>query len=129
MNTLKVLILILSFIAIQANATTAVLCGDLTQVDENDNKASLHLIFYNPNSRSPDEVRAYSMGNGLVIQSVNEAQQKISIKLEDNKGVIQLDAQYIDPSNCENYSEDTFSMELVAETSKTIVNSCRCFQD
>lgn len=125
---MKTLILILSFVAIHANATTAVLCGNPDQVDQDNDKATMHLIFDNSDSRSPGEVRAYSKGHELVIQSVSEARQKISIKLQGNGGTLQLGSKYIDPAQCENYSEDTFLMELVRGTKKTIIKSCRCFQ-
>lgn len=129
MNLLKFLISALVFVAIQANATTAVLCGNPELVDENDNNAIVHLIFDNPDSRSADEVRAFSKGKEIKIQSVAEVEQTVFIKLAANKGVLRLGSEYIDESTCENYSEDTFSMIHMGGSKKKVVESCRCFQD
>lgn len=126
---MKYVILVLSLVVIQANATTAILCGNPEQVDEDNNKASLHLIFDNSDSRHPEEIRAFSQGKELVIQSVSEVAQKISIELNGVNSSIELAARYIDPSRCENYSERTFSIKRIFGVKKAVIDYCRCFQD
>ena len=38
-------------------------------------------------------------------------------------------SNFIDSSNCENYSEETFQINVISENKKSFIEQCRCFQD
>ncbi len=115
--------------SVQAYATTAVLCGNPEIVDEDESRALLHLIFDNSTSREPNQIRLYSKGKEFEINFVNEKVGVISLALKNTDSVVQISSNFIDSSNCENYSEETFQINVISKNKKSFIEQCRCFQD
>lgn len=120
-----IMLLVINYSSVYA--TTAILCGDANKVDQNNNLASVWLIFDNEDSRSSAEVQALFKGHESKILDINEQSGKIYISFVKPEWILVLDKNNIESSSCD--GESLFSLKLnLKSTSKTIKN-CRCFAD
>lgn len=130
MKIFKVLVLVAAgLLGLHANATTAILCGDPDKVDVDNNLATLHLILDGSDSRTPEEIEAYSKGRELSIDSVSLNGDILLIQLDKKNGSLLLDSKYIDESSCEFFSEKVFTIQQVRGSKVSLIEQCRCFQD
>ncbi|HEY1079018.1 MAG TPA: hypothetical protein VGE46_02940 [Bdellovibrio sp.] len=128
MNAFKLLVLSLSFVSIQAQATTAILCGDLEKIEDNDNAAIVHLIFESPEDIHND-LRVFSKGKPVKYTSAKADGQTVTIELAKGKGTLKFATEDADYSNCQGDDEDIFAMEHIVGVKKNIIKDCRCWQD
>lgn len=127
MNAFKFVVLALSFVSLQAHATTAVLCGDLEKIEESDDEAVVHLIFEDLESISKD-LRMYSKGKTVKFKSVSVTPQTVTIELKDGRSVLRFPAKSVDYSYCQGEEEDRFVMEHINGAKKTVIKDCQCWQ-
>ena len=127
---MKRIILILMTLAINctsAYATTAVLCGDSSKVDQNNDLASVWLILDNENSRSPDEIKVMFKGKETEVVNVNDQSEKIYIHFAKPEKTLVLEAKSIESSSCD--GESQFSVRIQSKSASKTINDCRCFAD
>lgn len=108
-------------------ATTAVLCGDAEDVDQNDKYASVHLILDRQESRKPNEISAAFYGKESKVEAVSEKQGFVFIKTLKPTQVIILNKKSVNYSSCD--GESIFSIQVVKDGSTFMVDECRCFAD
>lgn len=127
---MKKIIMILMTLAINCSsvyATTAILCGDSTKVDQNNDLASVWLIFDNENSQSTDEIKATLKGKETEVANVTDQSGKIYIRLVKPEKTVVLERKYIESSSCDR--EAQFSIQVNSKSASKTINDCRCFAD
>lgn len=128
MNAFKLIILVLNFFTAQAHATTAILCGDLKKIEDNDNAAIVHLIFESPEDIQTD-LRVFSKGKPIKHTSAQADAQQMTIELAKGKGTLQFATEDADYGNCQGDPEDVFTIEHIVGRKKAFIKDCRCWQD
>ncbi len=108
-------------------ATTAVLCGDAEKVDADNSLASVHLIFDQEESRTPDELRTIFYGVETKVSSATEKQGQIFIQTSRPKKTIILNKESIEYTSCN--PELNFSLKILQNGVSSIIKNCRCFAD
>lgn len=126
---MKQIILGISTLIISSSvfATTAVLCGDVEKVDQNNKYASVHLILDQEESRTPDEISAAFYGKESKVEAVSEKQGLVYIQTLKPARVIVLNKESVDYSSCD--GESMFSVRVIQNGATSTVNDCRCFAD
>jgi hypothetical protein len=108
-------------------ATTAILCGDVLKVDQNNKYASVHLVFDQEESRSPDEISVAYYGKESKIASVIEKQGRINIQTLTPTRVVVVNKKNIESSSCD--GETNFTVKVVQNEVTSSMYNCRCFVD
>ncbi len=126
---MKKIILTITALIISSSvfATTAVLCGDTSRVDQNNKYASVHLVLDQEESRTPDEISAAYFGKESKVAAVSEKVGLIYIQTLKPNRIVVLNKKSIGSLSCD--GESMFSVQLVENVATSTVNNCRCFAD
>lgn len=125
------LITVLMLLSLQSQATTAIMCGNPEVVDEDNAKATVHIILDNSDSGDPSEISLAMSGKSKLISNIETTDSELEISLGKSKNVksLVIEKKYYNPESCELYSEDTFNIHMKSNNHIKTIENCRCFQD